>query len=116
MKKVFLSLFLVLLVFFSLNCSYDPEKEHTTNSATIMMLSTKTYIICGIETKMVMWKEKMYTSKKSFENAQQTRFWFLYPIEKIQDNLEGQTIKMSYRILRLKKPPIIYVTNIEIIN
>ncbi|MFH2013895.1 MAG: hypothetical protein ABIJ17_02910 [Patescibacteria group bacterium] len=116
MKKVFLSLFLVSVMFFCLCCGFRVTEEYIVESATIDMLSVRTFVINDIETRMVAWKKRYEIATMSFDSNKVSKFWLLYPVEKITDDLEGKTIKMTYRITRLEKPPIVYVINIEIIN
>jgi len=117
MKRVFLSLFLVSIMFFCA-CGFNDKTEYLIESAKIQMLGVRTIEVNNIETRMVMWKSKFSTvrNNESFNGLQKTNIWLLYPVEKITDDLEGKTVGMTYFITRLKKPPIVYVTDIQVLN
>lgn len=116
MKKFLLGLFVVSIIISYLSCGYDAEKENVLESATVKMLSVRTFTVNEIETRMVMWEKQHYITLRVFKSMRKARLWLLYPVDKITDDLEGKTVTITYYITRLKSPPIIFVTDIRVVG
>ena len=120
MKKAFLSLIVISLIFFIGCANHNPnrtysakgviEKIHSHSLKTQGGTEIKIFISCNeVKTKLLKWKEKTIVSDSLTENTYQTQNWFFYPVEQIPDYFEGKKIELTYRIVHFKNPTVVYV-------
>lgn len=110
MKKKLLGLFVIFLMFF-ISCGYNHNRIYTIEG-TVEFLNSKTFR--GIEGKLLTWTKEIYVANSSSFHTE--RVWFVYPIDKFSDDIEGRRIKITYYIVRYKDIPIVFVQSIEILD
>lgn len=125
-KKVFLGLFVVFLMFF-VSCSHNPEKAQWVQGVveeTRPFLSelengveVKTSVTFNdIETKMLKWEDSVSPARGMLKSYHSSDIWFLYPAERVPDNIKGCKIDITYRIVKLKNPTVVYVLEIKTLS
>lgn len=113
MKKIFLGLTLILVILF-ISCAVDSDKIHSKKG---IVVSTGSMVFNNIEGKIVIWKRrKCPTGFWSVAVGSNSSRWFLYPAERVPDNIVGYQIEITYQITGIAEVPIVFVKEVKILG
>ena len=113
MKKIFLGLVLTAVMLF-MSCSVDSDKIYSRKG---IVVSTGSIVFNNIEGRMVTWKKTKGTMDfLGLVAGSASRHWFLYPAERVPDNIAGYQIEITYQVTGIAKVPIVFVKEIKILG